>query len=176
MPKFSSVDVLFKRTPEGWTFKSAYPRIFRPIGRVSLISPNRVKKELAGGVVLMTNNSVDAPTSTQRKVRTGELLNLSFSVLRRNFLLLALAGIIPRLPWLVAATVGDALPIITESYDSLQAIGFPVGRRYVGLGDLTVILLVLVLQVDCAGYRDLFRIRGYAWRAGADRGSASGRL
>jgi heme/copper-type cytochrome/quinol oxidase subunit 2 len=28
MPKLSSVDVLFKRTPEGWTFKSAYPRMF----------------------------------------------------------------------------------------------------------------------------------------------------
>jgi hypothetical protein len=94
----------------------------------------------------MTNNSVDAPTSTQRKVRTGELVNLSFSVLRRNFLLLALAGVIPRLPWLVAATVGDALTIITESYDSLQAIGFPVGQNYVGLGDLTVILEVLVLK------------------------------
>ena len=31
MPKFSSVDVLFTRTPEGWTFKSAYPRIFRSL-------------------------------------------------------------------------------------------------------------------------------------------------
>jgi len=28
MPKFSSVDVLFARTPEGWTFNSSYPRIF----------------------------------------------------------------------------------------------------------------------------------------------------
>jgi polyferredoxin len=33
MPKFSSVDVLFKRTPEGWTFNSSYPRIF---GRPSI--------------------------------------------------------------------------------------------------------------------------------------------
>src|SRR5262252_267692 len=30
MPKFSSVDVSFKRTPEGWRFKSSYPRIFGP--------------------------------------------------------------------------------------------------------------------------------------------------
>jgi hypothetical protein len=30
MPKFSSVDVLFKRTPKGWTFNSSYPRIFGP--------------------------------------------------------------------------------------------------------------------------------------------------
>jgi hypothetical protein len=28
MPKFSSVDVLFTRAPEGWTFNSSYPRIF----------------------------------------------------------------------------------------------------------------------------------------------------
>jgi hypothetical protein len=28
MPKFSSVDVLFTRTPDGWTFNSSYPRIF----------------------------------------------------------------------------------------------------------------------------------------------------
>jgi hypothetical protein len=28
MPKFSSVDVLFTRTQEGWTFNSSYPRIF----------------------------------------------------------------------------------------------------------------------------------------------------
>jgi hypothetical protein len=28
MPKFSSVDVLFKRTPEGWTFNASYPRFF----------------------------------------------------------------------------------------------------------------------------------------------------
>jgi hypothetical protein len=31
MPKFSSVDVLFKRTPEGWTFNSSYPGIFGPL-------------------------------------------------------------------------------------------------------------------------------------------------
>jgi hypothetical protein len=30
MPKFSSVEVLFKRTPEGWTFNSPYPRILGP--------------------------------------------------------------------------------------------------------------------------------------------------
>ena len=30
MPKFASVDILFKRTPEGWTFNSSYPRIFGP--------------------------------------------------------------------------------------------------------------------------------------------------
>jgi len=29
-PKFSSVDVLFKRTPEGWTFNASYPRFFGP--------------------------------------------------------------------------------------------------------------------------------------------------
>jgi hypothetical protein len=28
MPKFSSVDVLFTRTPEGWTFNAPYPRFF----------------------------------------------------------------------------------------------------------------------------------------------------
>jgi hypothetical protein len=28
MPEFSSVDVLFKRTTEGWTFNSPYPRLF----------------------------------------------------------------------------------------------------------------------------------------------------
>src|SRR5258707_13590550 len=28
MPKFTSVDVLFTRAPEGWTFNSSYPRIF----------------------------------------------------------------------------------------------------------------------------------------------------
>ena len=30
MPKFASVDILFKCTPEGWTFNSSYPRIFGP--------------------------------------------------------------------------------------------------------------------------------------------------
>jgi hypothetical protein len=30
MTKFSSVDALFTRTPEGWTFNSPYPRILRP--------------------------------------------------------------------------------------------------------------------------------------------------
>jgi hypothetical protein len=29
-PRFSSVDVLFKRTPEGWTFNASYPRYFGP--------------------------------------------------------------------------------------------------------------------------------------------------
>ena len=28
MPKFSSVDAAFTRTPQGWTFKSRYPRMF----------------------------------------------------------------------------------------------------------------------------------------------------
>ncbi len=28
MPKFTSVDVLFAHTPEGWTFNSSYPRFF----------------------------------------------------------------------------------------------------------------------------------------------------
>jgi hypothetical protein len=28
MPNFALVDVLFTRTPEGWTFNSSYPRIF----------------------------------------------------------------------------------------------------------------------------------------------------
>jgi len=28
MPRLSSVDVWFKRTPEGWTFNSSYPRMF----------------------------------------------------------------------------------------------------------------------------------------------------
>src|SRR5215467_6149498 len=30
MPRYSSVEVLFKRTPEGWTFNSSCPRIFGP--------------------------------------------------------------------------------------------------------------------------------------------------
>src|SRR5260370_38185962 len=28
MPKFTSVEALFARTPEGWTFNSSYPRFF----------------------------------------------------------------------------------------------------------------------------------------------------
>jgi hypothetical protein len=87
----------------------------------------------------MTNTSVDVLTSAPRKVRAGELVNLSFSVLRRNWLLFALAGVVPRLPWLVGATMGDALPIIAESYDSLQPIGFPVGPRYVRLRSATAL-------------------------------------
>jgi hypothetical protein len=131
-----------------------------------------------GGAVLITNNSVDVLTSAPRKVRAGELVSLSISVLRRNWLLFALAGVIPRLPWLVGATMGDALPIIAKSYDSFQAIGFPVGRRYVGLGDLTVILLVLFLRaiaqatVLYRAFQDMRGVRahtGGALRAGLDR-------
>jgi|SRR5262252_1841008 len=45
MPKFSSVDVLFKRTPEGWTFKSAYPRIFRPLSTYLLTDAQKAALE-----------------------------------------------------------------------------------------------------------------------------------
>jgi hypothetical protein len=69
------------------------------------ISIQRLKKN-RGGAVLMTNNSVDAPTLAQRKFRTGELVHLTFSVLRQNVLLLALAGVIPRIPLLIV-DLGD---------------------------------------------------------------------
>ena len=42
MPRFSSVDVLFTRTPEGWTFNSPYPRFF---GRPSIYLRTEAQKE-----------------------------------------------------------------------------------------------------------------------------------
>jgi len=74
--------------------------------------------------------------------------------------------------------VDDALPIITETYDSLQAIGFPVRQNYVGLGDLTVILEVLVLKAIAQAiaiyfvFQDMLGVRvpiGEALRAGLYR-------
>ena len=55
MPKFSSVDVLFKRTPEGWTFKSAYPQIFRPLSTYLLTDAEKaVLEERLNHHVLMS--------------------------------------------------------------------------------------------------------------------------
>lgn len=45
MPKFSSVDVLFKRAPEGWTFISSYPRIFGPPSTYVLTGTQKVALE-----------------------------------------------------------------------------------------------------------------------------------
>jgi len=42
----------------------------------------------------MTDETIAAPTSTQRKFRVGELVGVSLSAPRQNFLLFALAGTI----------------------------------------------------------------------------------
>jgi hypothetical protein len=55
MPKFSSVDVSFKRTPEGWTFKSSYPRIFGPPSTYLLIDAQKAAlEERLNRLVLMS--------------------------------------------------------------------------------------------------------------------------
>jgi hypothetical protein len=50
MPKFSSVDVLFKRTPEGWTFNSSYPGIFGPLSTYLLTDVQKVALEQQSAV------------------------------------------------------------------------------------------------------------------------------
>src|SRR5258708_39525639 len=54
MPEFSSVDVLFKRTPEGWTFSSSYPGIFgRPSTYLLTDAQKAALEEGLNRVVLM---------------------------------------------------------------------------------------------------------------------------
>jgi uncharacterized membrane protein (DUF485 family) len=56
MPKFSLVDVLFKRAPEGWTFISSYPRIFGPPSTFVLTDAQKaaLEKRLNRFVLLMS--------------------------------------------------------------------------------------------------------------------------
>jgi hypothetical protein len=133
------------------------------------------KKGTAGGVVLMSANSVDGQTLAQRKFRTGELVHLSFSVLRRNLLLFTLAGVMPLLPWLAGA-LRDSPPIIRGSSDDLRSIGFSLLGVHVGLGDVTEILLRIVFEAISsataisAAFQNLRGIQlhiGDAFRGGA---------
>jgi hypothetical protein len=59
MPKFSSVDVLFTRTPEGWTFNSSYPRIFgRPWTYLLTEAQKDILEERLNRSVLMVHVGV----------------------------------------------------------------------------------------------------------------------
>jgi len=49
---------------------------------------------LSRAIDLMTDETIAAPTSTQRKFRVGELVGVALSAPRQNFLLFALAGTI----------------------------------------------------------------------------------
>src|SRR5215831_16831800 len=54
MPGFSSVDVLFTRTPEGWTFNSPHPRFFgRPSAYLLTDSQKATLEERLNRVHLM---------------------------------------------------------------------------------------------------------------------------
>jgi hypothetical protein len=56
MPKFASVDILFKRAPEGWTFNSSYPRIFGPPSTYLLTDAQKAALEQRlNRVVLMSH-------------------------------------------------------------------------------------------------------------------------
>jgi hypothetical protein len=71
-----------------------------------------------------------------------------------------LLGAFPKLPWIVSE-LGDALPIVTETYDRLQEIGLSVGEEYVGLGDAALNLIELVLAaiaeatIVCRAFHDM---------------------
>jgi hypothetical protein len=88
--------------------------------------------------------SVGALASVEGNFRVGEAFRTALSVLWRNFLPFALLGAVPKLPWIVSE-LGDALPIVKETYDRLQEIGLSVGTEYMGLGDAALNLIELVL-------------------------------
>jgi hypothetical protein len=104
--------------------------------------------------------SVDALASVEGNFRVGEAFRTALSVLWRNFLPFALLGAFPKLPWIVSE-LGDALPIVTETYDRLQEIGLSVGAEYVRLGDAILYLMELVLAaiaeaaIVCRAYHDM---------------------
>ena len=59
MPNFVSVDVLFTRTPEGWTFNSSYPRIFgRPWTYLLTEAQKETLEERLNRLALMTHVGV----------------------------------------------------------------------------------------------------------------------
>jgi hypothetical protein len=108
--------------------------------------------------------SVGALASIEGNFRVGEAFRTALSVLWRNFLPFALLGALPKLPWIVSE-FGDALPIVTETYDRLQEIGLSVGAEYVGLGDVALNLIELVLAaiaeaaIVCRALHDMCAMR-----------------
>jgi hypothetical protein len=108
--------------------------------------------------------SVGALASVEGNFRVGEAFRTALSVLWRNFLPFALLGAVPKLPWIVSE-LGDALPIVKETYDRLQAIGLSVGTEYVGLGDAALNVIELVLAaiaeaaIVCRAFHDMCAMR-----------------
>ena len=93
---------------------------------------------------------VGAPAFADGNFRVGHVFRSALLVLQRNFLLLALLGIIPKLPWILTE-IGDIFPIITQIYDSLQQTGFFVGAEYIGLGDVILDVLEEILGAIADG-------------------------
>jgi hypothetical protein len=108
--------------------------------------------------------SVGALASVKCNFRVGEAFRTAGSVLWRNFLPLALLGAVPILPWIVNE-LGDALPIVAETYDRLQEIGLSVGEGYLGLGDavlnLTELMLAAIAEaaIVCRAFHDMCAMR-----------------